>query len=158
MDLAPATRSAARSFTGCCSGGTSPARCPSRMPRGRSSRRGSRAPTPCRPSARSRPCCVACMSEVLARLTKLPAAELGALQEKVVLGSINRGGLAGSVFEIDGRFTGYTAAAIAGDGLTGGKMMLRVADDDPATVRTMEACARAIDELAALGLPAMIEV
>jgi len=83
---------------------------------------------------------------------------LGALEEKIVFGSMNRGGLAGSVFEIDDRFTGYTAAAIARDGLTGGKMMLRVADDDPATARTMEACARAIDELAALGLPAMIEV
>jgi len=83
---------------------------------------------------------------------------LGALEEKIVFGSMNRGGLAGSVFEIDDRFTGYTAAAIARDGLTGGKMMLRIADDDPATARTMEACARAIDELAALGLPAMIEV
>jgi len=83
---------------------------------------------------------------------------LGALDEKIVFGSMNRGGLAGSAFEIDDRFTGYTAAAIARDGLTGGKMMLRVADDDPATVRTMERCARAIDELAAFGLPAMIEV
>ena len=83
---------------------------------------------------------------------------LGALEEKIVFGSMNRGGLAGSVFEIDDRFTGYTAAAIARDGLTGGKMMLRVADDDPATARTMEACAKAIDELTALGLPAMIEV
>ncbi len=83
---------------------------------------------------------------------------LGALDDKVVFGSMNRGGLAGSVFELDDRFTGYTAAAIAGSGLDGGKMMLRVADDDPATVRTMQACARAIDELAARGLPAMIEV
>ena len=83
---------------------------------------------------------------------------LGALDEKIVFGSMNRGGLAGSVFEIDDRFTGYTAAAIARDGLTGGKMMVRVADDDPASVRTMAACAKAIDELAALGLPAMIEV
>jgi hypothetical protein len=83
---------------------------------------------------------------------------LGALDDKVVFGSMNRGGLAGSVFELDDRFTGYTAAAIAGSGLDGGKMMLRVADDDPETVRTMQACARAIDELAARGLPAMIEV
>lgn len=83
---------------------------------------------------------------------------LGALEGKIVFGSMNRGGLAGSVFEIDDRFTGYTAAAIARDGLTGGKMMLRVADGDPATARTLEACARAIDELAAVGLPAMIEV
>ena len=80
------------------------------------------------------------------------------LEEKVVFGSMNRGGLSGSVFELDDRFTGYTAAAIARDGLNGGKMMLRVADDDPGTVRTMEGCARAIDELNALGLHAMVEV
>lgn len=82
----------------------------------------------------------------------------GALDDMVVFGSMNRGGLAGSVFELDDRFTGYTAAAIARDGLNGGKMMLRVADDDPATVRTMESCAKAIDELNALGLHAMVEV
>ena len=83
---------------------------------------------------------------------------LGALDEMVVFGSMNRGGLAGSVFELDDRFTGYTAAAIAKSGLNGGKMMLRVADDDPGTLRTMEGCARAIDALTALGLHAMIEV
>jgi hypothetical protein len=83
---------------------------------------------------------------------------LGALEDKVVFGSMNRGGLAGSVFELDDRFTGYTATAIAAAGLDGGKLMLRVADSDPATVRTMAACARAIDELGALGLPAMVEV
>lgn len=83
---------------------------------------------------------------------------LGALDDKVVFGSMNRGGLSGSVFELDDRFTGYTAAAIAGSGLDGGKLMLRVADDDPATGRTMETCARAIDALGALGLPAMVEV
>lgn len=83
---------------------------------------------------------------------------LEALDDKVVFGSMNRGGLSGSVFELDDRFTGYTAAAIAASGLDGGKLMLRVADDDPATVRTMAACARAIDELGALRLPAMVEV
>src|SRR5258708_1908415 len=82
---------------------------------------------------------------------------LGALDDKIVFGSMNRGGLAGSVFELDDRFTGYTATAIAGSGLDGGKLMLRVADDDPATVRTMAACAQAIDALGGLGLPAMVE-
>lgn len=83
---------------------------------------------------------------------------LGALDERIVFGSMNRGGLAGSVFELDDRFTGYTAAAIATAGLDGGKMMLRVSDDDAGTVRTMYGCARAIDELSALGLYSMIEV
>ena len=83
---------------------------------------------------------------------------LGLLDEMVIFGSMNRGGLSGSVFEIDDRFTGYTAAAIARDGLNGGKMMLRVADDDPATVRTMESCAQAIDALNGRGLLAIVEV
>ncbi len=83
---------------------------------------------------------------------------LGALDDKVVFGSMNRGGLAGAEFELDDGFTGYTAAALARDRLDGGKMMVRVDDTDPRTLRTLESCARAIDELAALRLPAMIEV
>ncbi len=83
---------------------------------------------------------------------------LGALEERVVFGTMNRGGLAGSVFELDDRFTAYTADAIARSGLDGGKMMVRVHDDDPATLRTLCACAQAIGELAARGLPAMVEV
>lgn len=83
---------------------------------------------------------------------------LGALDEKVVFGSMNRGGLAGSVFELDDRFTGYTAEAIADQGLEGGKMMLRVAHDDPGTLETMVGCAHAIDALAARRLLAMVEV
>lgn len=83
---------------------------------------------------------------------------LGALDNKVVFGSMNRGGLAGAAFELDDRFTGYSAAAIARDRLDGGKMMLRLDDTDPGALRTLESCARAIDALAALRLPAMIEV
>ena len=76
---------------------------------------------------------------------------LGALDDKVVIGSMNRGGLAGTVFEIDDRFTGYTAASIAQMGFDGGKMLLRIDPDDPATVATMQACAKAVSELAACG-------
>jgi len=83
---------------------------------------------------------------------------LGALEDKVVFGSMNRGGLAGSRFELDDRFTAYTAEGIAAAGLDGGKMMLRVVDDDPGTPATLTGCAEAVSELAARGLPAMIEV
>ena len=38
---------------------------------------------------------------------------LGALEDKVVFSSINRGGLAGARFELDDRMTGATAAATA---------------------------------------------
>ncbi|MGH8840959.1 MAG: Cgl0159 family (beta/alpha)8-fold protein [Jiangellaceae bacterium] len=82
---------------------------------------------------------------------------LGALDDKVVIGSMNRGGLAGTVFEIDDRFTGYDAEGIAAMGLDGGKMLFRIDPDDPATVATMVACARAVDELAGRQLMAMVE-
>src|SRR4029077_5891037 len=82
---------------------------------------------------------------------------LGALEGKVVIGSMNRGGLAGTVFERDDRFTGYDAAAIARMGFDGGKMLLRIDPDDPATADTMQACARAVSDLAGRGLIAMVE-
>ena len=74
---------------------------------------------------------------------------LGALDNKVVVGSMNRGGLAGTVFEIDDRFTAYDADSLARDGFEGGKMLLRIDPDDPSTVATVEACGRAVSELAA---------
>ena len=82
---------------------------------------------------------------------------LGALNDKVVFGSMNRGGLAGTVFEIDDRFTGYDAASIAKAGYEGGKMLLRIDPDDPATAPTLEACGRAVSELADRRLIAMVE-
>ena len=82
---------------------------------------------------------------------------LGALEGKVVIGSMNRGGLAGTVFEIDDRFTGYDAAAIARTGFDGGKMLLRIDPDDPATAATLEACAYSVSDLAGRALMAMVE-
>jgi uncharacterized protein len=82
---------------------------------------------------------------------------LGALDGKLAFGSMNRGGLAGSVFELDDRFTGYDAATIAEMGLDGGKMLLRVDPDDPLTAGTLDRCARAVDDLAAHRTVAMIE-
>ena len=82
---------------------------------------------------------------------------LGALEGKVVIGSMNRGGLQGSVFELDDRFTAYRAEDIAACGLDGGKMLTRIAMGDPGTVATLEASARAVTELAERGLMAMVE-
>jgi len=82
---------------------------------------------------------------------------LGAIEDKVAIGSMNRGGLAGTVFEIDDRFTGYDAATIEAMNLDGGKMLLRIDPEDPATAPTLEACARAVTELADRRLVAMVE-
>jgi hypothetical protein len=82
---------------------------------------------------------------------------LGALDNKVVIGSMNRGGLQGSSFELDDRFTGYDAASIAAMGFDGGKMLTRIDLADPGTVATLEASGRAVTELAGHGIMAMVE-
>jgi hypothetical protein len=82
---------------------------------------------------------------------------LGALENKVVIGSMNRGGLAGASWEIDDRFTGYDAAGIAAARLEGGKMLLRIDDEDLGTAPTLAACARAVSDLARHRLMAMVE-
>lgn len=82
---------------------------------------------------------------------------LGALDGKMVFGSMNRGGLSGLVNEIDDRFTGHTAAALNALGADGGKMLTRIHYGDSATVAAMEATARAVNELGELDLIAMVE-
>ena len=82
---------------------------------------------------------------------------LGALEGKVVIGSMNRGGLDGASWTMDDRFTGYDAASIDASGLEGGKMLLRIDDRDPGTAGTIESCADAVTELAQRGLMAMVE-
>jgi hypothetical protein len=82
---------------------------------------------------------------------------LGALDNKVVFGSMNRGGLPGAVFEMDDRFTCYSAASIIESRLDGGKMLLRINPDHPGTVSTLESCARAVTELAGAQRIAMVE-
>ncbi|SEM28909.1 Cgl0159 family (beta/alpha)8-fold protein [Nonomuraea pusilla] len=82
---------------------------------------------------------------------------LGALDDKIVIGSMNRGGVQGAVFEFDDRFTAYDADSIAGMGLDGGKVLCRIALEDPATVSTLAGCGQAVTELARRGLMAMVE-
>jgi hypothetical protein len=82
---------------------------------------------------------------------------LGALDGKVAVGSMNRGGLAGAAFELDDRFTAYDARSIAAMGYEGGKMLLRIDPDDPATAASLESCARAVGDLAGLRRMAMVE-
>lgn len=82
---------------------------------------------------------------------------LGSLENKVVFGSLNRGGLAGSSFELDDRMTGYDVPGTVASGLDGAKMLLRIGLDDPATVSTLETCARAVSDLNRAELVAMVE-
>ncbi|AJE43247.1 Cgl0159 family (beta/alpha)8-fold protein [Streptomyces nodosus] len=82
---------------------------------------------------------------------------LGVLDDKVVMGSMNRGGLAGASFEMDDRFTGHRAEDIARLGFDAGKLLLRIDYDDPGSLRTLESAARAVDDMAARRLPLFVE-
>ena len=82
---------------------------------------------------------------------------LGALEGKAVFASMNRGGLLGSSFEMDDRFTAFDAETIEAMRFDGGKMLTRINPSDAGTVSTLEACGRAVSDLARRDLVAMIE-
>ncbi|WP_353951761.1 deoxyribose-phosphate aldolase [Knoellia sp. S7-12] len=81
----------------------------------------------------------------------------GLLENRLVIGSMNRGGLQGSTFELDDRFTAYDAPTIAEHGLSGGKMLTRICLEDDGSAATLEASGAAVSALAARGLMAMVE-
>ena len=82
---------------------------------------------------------------------------LGVLEEKLVFASMNRGGLQGSVFEMDDRNTGYDVRGAIDAGFEGAKMLLRIDLEDPGTVATLERCGQAVTELNRAELIAMVE-
>ncbi|GES29613.1 deoxyribose-phosphate aldolase [Streptomyces angustmyceticus] len=82
---------------------------------------------------------------------------LGALEEKVVMGSMNRGGIAGAAFEMDDRFTGHRPQDLVRLRFDAGKLLLRIDYSDPGSLTTLEATARAIDAMAERHLPVFVE-
>lgn len=82
---------------------------------------------------------------------------LGALEGKVVVGSMNRGGIRGSRFEMDDRFTGYDINGIVRDRLDFAKTLLRINLADSDSVRTIEENAKAVSAAAAARVPIMVE-
>jgi DhnA family fructose-bisphosphate aldolase class Ia len=71
----------------------------------------------------------------------------GMLHDKVLVASMNRGGLADTCWEMTDPVTGASAEACARQGMDGGKLLLRLCPSDPGTLRTIEACAQAVTEL-----------
>ena len=82
---------------------------------------------------------------------------LGVLEEKLVIASMNRGGLQGATFEMDDRNTGYDVQGTVDAGFEGAKMLLRIDLEDPATVATLERCGEAVTALNRAELIAMVE-
>ncbi|MEY4423764.1 MAG: hypothetical protein RLZZ258_867 [Actinomycetota bacterium] len=82
---------------------------------------------------------------------------LGLLDNKLVVGSMNRGGLKGASFEMDDRFGAYNVEGIVRDGLDFAKTLNRVNFSDAGTANMLEATAQAVSESAAAGVPIMLE-
>ena len=82
---------------------------------------------------------------------------LGALEDTIVVGSMNRGGLRGASFEMDDRYTGYDVESMTAAGLDAGKVLVRVNLEDRGTVATLEATARVLAEAARAKLAVMLE-
>lgn len=82
---------------------------------------------------------------------------LGALEGKIAVGTMNRGGLAGASWELDDRFTAYDTAHLVAKRLDAGKMLLRIDNTDAGTVPTLHACAHAVQGLNDAGVMAMVE-
>lgn len=79
------------------------------------------------------------------------------VDDKLLIASLNRGGLAGSCWELDDPITGPPPETCAAWRLDGAKLLLRIADDDSGSLKTMQASADAIRKCNALRLPMFLE-
>ena len=79
------------------------------------------------------------------------------LDGKVLVGCMQRGGVAGVAGEFDDRFSAYTPQSLARLNLDGGKMMFRFAPEEEGTLRTIYYCAEAINGLSRRRLHAFVE-
>lgn len=82
---------------------------------------------------------------------------LGALDNKLAIGTMNRGGVLGASWEIDDRLSAYDAEHVLSRGLDGGKTLLRIDYSDPSVPRTLEMVAAQTTKLADHKLMALIE-
>ena len=80
------------------------------------------------------------------------------LDQRVMVGSMNRSGLAGSAWETDDRVTCFTPDSLDDLNLDGGKVVVRICPEEAElTNRTLEYCAGAIAGCNERGLPVLVE-
>jgi DhnA family fructose-bisphosphate aldolase class Ia len=79
------------------------------------------------------------------------------LDDRLLIGCMNRGGLPGSVWDMDDRFTAFTTRRMLVLGMDGGKFMVRIDPTDRGSLTTIEGCVRAIGELAESSLLSFVE-
>ncbi len=79
------------------------------------------------------------------------------LDGKVLIASLNRGGLAGSAWELDDPLTGPSPSELRKHGFDGGKLLMRVCPQRPESLKTITACAACLTEMHAAELPVFLE-
>ncbi len=81
----------------------------------------------------------------------------GFLDNKLLIGSFNRGGLPGSAWELDDPITGPNASTCVQYGIDATKMLLRVNLDDENSLKTIQYCADGIRDMNTIDRPIFIE-
>jgi hypothetical protein len=79
------------------------------------------------------------------------------LDGKMLIASLNRGGIAGSSWEMDDPLTGASPQTCQDWKLDGAKILMRICLDDDRSLRTVVASAHAITKANALSLPTYLE-
>ena len=79
------------------------------------------------------------------------------LDDRLLVGSMNGGGIVGSSFEMDDTFTGHTVAGMVRNRMDAGKVLLRVDLSDRGSLHTLTAAANAVTDCHRAGLPIFLE-
>jgi len=79
------------------------------------------------------------------------------LDDKLLIPSLNRGGLLGSVWEMDDPISGPRSATCQAWNFDGVKILLRIGENERDCLKTLMATAQAITEANAVGLPVFLE-
>lgn len=95
--------------------------------------------------------------EEVVLLSSLTRKGVRLLDGKLLIGSLNRGGLAGSSFELDDRVTGYDVEGATDVKLDGVKFLLRFDPSDGDSLATLSYCVEVVRKCAATKMPIFIE-
>ncbi len=79
------------------------------------------------------------------------------LDDTLLIASLNRGGLEGAAWEMDDRLTSFGMDNLSRLRLDGVKLKLRLDLQDEASGKTLEYCARAMEEVDRMNLPIFLE-
>ena len=86
------------------------------------------------------------------------AGEKSFLDEKILIGTMNRSGLSGTCFEMADEASAFTISSARNLGLDGVKWMWRLAVDDPLTLQSQRALVKGLTEAYEASFTVMLEV